>query len=147
MATEPQLIQQFACFAELTDGQTQAIAEISNSVCYLQDHILFKEGDEARWLYLLIEGEVGVYFKNPKTGDSRVDTVSSEDVLGCSGLVPPHQYTATERCLVDVEVLEINMKELKDLIHEDPQLGLKLQEHIIQTLNNRILKLRHRALR
>lgn len=146
MATEPKLIQQFACFADLTGEQTQAIAEISNSVCYLKDHILFNEGDEAQWLYLLIDGDVGVYYGHPQTGEAWVDAVSSDEVLGCSGLVPPHHYTATEKCLSDIEVLEINMEDLRDLIEEDPQLGLKLQEHIIKTLNNRILTLRRRAL-
>jgi CRP-like cAMP-binding protein len=146
MATEPNLLKRFACFEHLTEEQVKAVAEITNSVCYMKGHALFQEGDAAQWLYLLIDGDVGVYYKNPETGDSQVDAVSSEEVLGCSGLIPPYQYTATERCLVDVEVLEINMKDLRDLIHEDPQVGLKLQEYIIQTLNKRILKLRHRAL-
>ena len=145
MATEPKLIQRFPCFSNLTDTQIEAIAEISNSVCYMKDHTLFEEGDAAQWLYLLIDGDVGVSYSHPETGEARVDTVSSDEVLGCSGLVPPHHYTATEKCLSNVEVLEINMKDLRDLIEADPQLGLKLQEHIIKTLNNRILTLRHRA--
>lgn len=145
MATESNLLKRFACFEDLTDEQVKAIAEISNSVCYMKDHTLFQEGDEAQWLYLLIDGDVGVYYSHPETGEAWVDAVSSDEVLGCSGLVPPHHYTATEKCLSDIEVLEINMEDLRDLIEEDPQLGLKLQEHIIKTLNNRILTLRHRA--
>jgi CRP-like cAMP-binding protein len=145
MATERSLIQQFECFSNLSVEQLDAIAEISNSVCYLKGHTLFQEGDTAQWLYLLIEGEVGVYYNDPETGEEWVDAVSSEEVLGCSSLMPPHVYSATEKCLSDVEVLEINLENLRELIQNDPQLGLMLQEHIIKTLNERILALRQRA--
>jgi len=146
MATDPKLIQRFKCFADMSEEQVNAIAEISNSVCYLNDYTLFQEDDAAEWLYLLIEGEVGVYYRSPDTGEEWVDAVYHEEVLGCSGMVPPHRYNATERCLSDVEVLEIHMEDLRRLIQKDPQIGLKLQDHIIKKLNDRILTLRHRGI-
>jgi CRP-like cAMP-binding protein len=60
-------------------------------------------------------------------------------------MVPPYVYTATERALTDVEVLEIKISELRELIEIDPQMGIKIQEHIMKILNDRILELRHRA--
>jgi CRP-like cAMP-binding protein len=60
-------------------------------------------------------------------------------------MLSPNVYTATEKTLNDVEVLEINIEELHALIEKDPQMGLRIQEHIIKILNNRILELRHRA--
>jgi CRP-like cAMP-binding protein len=144
MATDAKMIRKFKCFDQLTDGQVEAIAEISNSICYTKGHTLFKEGDKGDLLYLLIHGDIEVFYETPE-GLERVDTVSSEEVIGCSAMVPPHIYTATERALNDVEVLEIKTSELRELIKKDQQMGLKIQEHIMKILNDRILDLRHRA--
>ncbi|MEA3326307.1 MAG: cyclic nucleotide-binding domain-containing protein [Chloroflexota bacterium] len=145
MSTDPKLLRSFACFHNLSDEQVNAIAQISNSVCYSKGYVLFKQDDPGDFLYLLIEGDVEVFYENAETGAHRVDTVSSEEVVGCAAMVPPYIYTATEKCLSDVEVLEIKTEELRGLIQKDPQLGLRLQEYIIRTLNDRVLELRRRA--
>jgi len=145
MGTDLKMIRNLMCFRDLSDKQVSAIAEISNSICYPAGYVLFKEGDPGNILYLLVDSEVEVYYKNAETGAHRVDTVSSEEVVGCAAMVPPYTYTATEKCLSDVEVLEINTEELRGLIQKDPQLGLRLQEYIIRTLNDRVLELRRRA--
>jgi len=145
MSTDPKLLRSFACFHTLSDEQVNAIAQISNSVCYSKGYVLFKQDDPGDFLYLLIEGDVEVLYEHAETGAQRVDTVSSEEVVGCAAIVPPYTYTATEKCLSDVEVLEIKTNELRDLIQKDPQLGLLLQEYIIKILNERILSLRQRT--
>lgn len=146
MATDAKLIRKFECFRLLSDEQVEEIAEISNSICYPEGHVLVEEGERGEILYLLIEGDIDVFYRNPKTGLEKVDTVSSEEVIGCSAIVPPYVYSATEKTLSDVEVLEIKTDALRELIQEDPEIGLKIQEHIIKKLNNRILDLRHRTL-
>lgn len=145
MATDPKLIRKFECFRQLTDKQVEEIAEISNSICYPTGHVLVEEGERGEILYLLIEGDIDVFYRNPETGLEKVDTVSSEEVIGCSAIVPPYVYAATEKTLSDVEVLEIKTDALRNIIDEDPEVGLKIQEHIIKVLNDRILELRQRT--
>jgi len=145
MATDAKLIRKFECFRQLTDEQVEEIAKISNSICYQAGHVLVEEGERGEILYLLIDGDIDVFYRNPETDLEKVDTVSSEEVIGCSAMVPPYVYTATEKTLSDVEVLEIKADALRDIIQEDPDIGLKIQEHIIKILNDRILALRHRA--
>lgn len=144
MATDPNMIKRFACFRDLSEEQLNSLAKISNSVCYSPGHVLFEEGQQGECLYLLIDGDVEVFFQAEETGLDKVDTVSSEEMVGCSAMVPPYTYTATEKTLSQVEVLEINTDDLRDLIEKDPHLGLKLQGHMIKTLNDRILKLRQK---
>lgn len=145
MATGSKMIKNFSCFQDLSEEQIDAIARISNSICYSAGYTLFKEGEPGDMIYLLIDGEVEVFYEHTETGVHLVDTVSSEEVVGCAAIVPPYTYTATEKCLTDVEVLEIETAKLHNLIENDPDLGLHIQEHIIKTLNERILVLRQRA--
>jgi CRP-like cAMP-binding protein len=126
----------------MTDEQVQLIAKISNSICYPSNYVLFKEGEDGKILYLLIDGDVEIFYTTDKDEFHKVDTVSSEEIVGCSAMVPPFVYTATVQTLNNVEVLEIGTQELRQLIDQDPQLGLKFQEYLIQILSDRILDLR-----
>jgi len=145
MVTEAQVVERFACFKGLSDKQLASIAQISNSVCYLQGHVLFEEGEPGECLFLLTKGDVEVVFRSQKTGEPKTDTVSGEEVLGCGAIVPPYRYETTHQCLSDVEVLEIKQDELRDLIDHDPEIGLKIQQHIIKVLTNRILTIRQKS--
>ena len=145
MATEAKMIRKFECFRQLTDAQVEAIAEISNSICYTEGHVLFEEGDEGKILYLLIQGDVEVFYETDKHDLDKVDVVSSEEVVGCTAMVPPFVYNATVRVLNEVEVLEIELQALRELIEEDPHLGIKIHEYMIKILLDRILELRNRG--
>ncbi len=146
MATDSRMIRSFKCFENLSKSQIEAVAEISNSVCYSPGHVLFSQGETGKYLYLLVDGDVEVLFQESASGQHQVDTVSCEDLVGCAALVPPYTYTATQKCLSEVEVLEIETEALRYLIEKDPQIGLSMQEYIIQRLNDRVLNLRQKAL-
>ena len=63
--------------------------------------------------------------------------------MGCSALVEPHMYAATNRSLTEVEVLEVNISLLTDLMHKDCQLGLKLQQQLLKFMMGHIMELRN----
>lgn len=146
MATDSSMIRSFKCFKNLSKSQIEAIAEISNSVCYSPGHVMFKQGEKGKYLYLLVDGDVEVLYEKAASGEHNVDTVSCEDLIGCAALVPPYHYTATQKCLSKVEVLEIETEALRNLIDKDPKIGLSMQEYIIQRLNDRVLKLRQKTI-
>ena len=142
MPTDAKYLQGFSCFRKLTEQQVQALAEITNAVCYPAGYVLFEEGKPGKRLFFLVKGSVEVMYQIGETGQVKVDTVSGEEVVGCSALVEPNVYTATERCLTEVEVLEVDAVALRALMHNDFQMGLSIQEHIIGVLMDRILDLR-----
>jgi len=143
MAVDISLIKKLSCFQGLTKDKLDAISQISNSVCYLPGHILFEQGQKGETLYFLIDGDVEVLFKSAYTDPRRVDMISGAELVGCSAMVPPYTYKATEQCLTEVEVLEIELEALRNLIEKYPQIGLKMQEHVIKILYDRILHFRH----
>ena len=142
MATYPDLLRKFSCFRDLSEDQVNAIAQITDAVCYLPNHVLFNEGEAGKCLFFLVKGEVEILYNIGEEGMVRVDTVSSEEIVGCSAMIEPYTYTATGRCLTEVEVLEINITSLQELMQKDCPLGLKLQQHIIKVLMRQILELR-----
>ncbi len=142
MPTDPKYLREFPCFRNLTDQQIDTIAPITTAVCYPAGYKLFEEGKQSDRLFFLISGKVEVIYNIGEAGQVKVDTIFGDEVAGCSGLVPPHTYTATERSLTEVEVLEVDAVALRELMHTDYQFGFSMQEHIISVLMDRILNLR-----
>lgn len=142
MPTDSQYIRDLPCFRGFSDEWLSAIAQITQTVCYLPGQVLFEEGKPGERLYFLVKGDVEVMYNIGEAGQVRVDTVSGEEVIGCAALVEPYIYTATERSLTEIEVLEIDAIALRELMQNDCCLGFSLQQHIIKVLMERILDLR-----
>lgn len=142
MPTDPKYLKRFSCFRDLSDDQLEAIAEITNAVCYQPGYVLFEEGKPGDRLFFLMKGSVEVFYQIGEAGGVLVDTVKGEEVVGCSALVEPYTYTAAEKTLTEVEVLEIDAVSLRDLMQKDCCLGYLIYQHIIGVLMDRILDLR-----
>jgi CRP/FNR family cyclic AMP-dependent transcriptional regulator len=142
MPTDPSFLQKFPCFRDLSDDQREAIAQLATAICFPRGHVLFEEGKPGDHLYLLASGKVEVLYDISEEEPTQVDLVSGEEVIGCSVLVPPFTYTASARCLSEVEVLELDAEALRKLMREDCPLGFSIQQYILRTLIDRIVDFR-----
>lgn len=146
MSTQVEYVEKLTCFKNLSTEDKEAIAQISDAVCYSPGHVLFREGEKAGKLFLIVKGQAEAIFNIGEDGQVRVETLSDDEIAGCSALIAPNKYSATERCLTDIEVLEIDIESMQKLIHENCQLGIRLYENIIKFLTKRIFELRMAAL-
>lgn len=146
MPTETKYLKSFACFKDLSDEQLNDLAEITDAVCYPPGHILFEEGQPAERLFFIDSGDIEVSYNIGESGPVCVDVVSGQEVVGCAGFIEPYTYTATERSLTQVEILEIDISRLRELMQADCQLGLTLQKYMLKVLMERILDLRLKAM-
>jgi hypothetical protein len=87
--------------------------------------------------------EVEILFNTGKPNLMRIDVKTGETVMGCSVLMEPFMYSATNRSLTNVEVLEINVPELMRLTEKDCQLGMSIQKLLINFMREYILRLRN----
>jgi CRP/FNR family cyclic AMP-dependent transcriptional regulator len=142
MPTDPNYLRDFSCFRDLSDDQINSLAEMTNAVCYPPGHVLFEEGKPGECLFFLVKGDVEVLYNIGEAGQVRVDKISGEEIVGCSALVEPYTYTATERSLTEVEVLEVDAISLRELMQNDCRLGFSIKQHIIRILMDRVLDLR-----
>jgi CRP/FNR family transcriptional regulator len=136
------LIKDFACFRDLSDDQINEIAKFTDAVCYQPGHVLFNEGEDGKSIFLLVEGDVEVFYTLGEGLLTRMETVSGQEIIGCSALVKPFKYTSTDKCLTEIQVLEVDVASLRQLMEKDCQVGLKIQQHIIEGLMGRILDMR-----
>jgi len=83
---------------------------------------LFDQGDEAKNLYIVVEGEVEIRYK-PDDGPPLVVTrVRPENVVGWSAALGNPLYTSSAVCTVVTTVFSISGSELRQLCENHPEI-------------------------
>ena len=141
-----EMIEDLKIFENFEKAELEKVLEICRSEQYQQGDRLFREGAEAKNLWIVKEGEVQLRFEMPNAKPSTDDTaISSHDnetaesqIFGWSCFIPPYQmrlsaYCVTRRC----EVIKINATKLKTLMNSDPVIGYKVMTFLVQVVGFR----------
>ncbi len=123
------------------------MGEIADTCCFEEkfpkDTVLFKEGDEAKFLYILVNGTVDLKIK----GETTVYSLTEQsDIFGWSSMVENSQYTATAVCRNDVMVIKIDTRRLNRLFNENPIFGLTVYRRLCGVFNKRLSSIYQRFL-
>ncbi len=94
------------------------LANFSRVVEIAAGETLFREGETGRSLYVVVDGEVGVY-----VGDRQVAKLAAPSVLGEMAALDPEPRSATVRSLSDTLLLEISDALLNRIIDDNPDVA------------------------
>lgn len=142
MTNNSDLCHEYPLFSELNAVQMSAIRKLCKEECFYPGYSLFEDGEPAKKMYVLADGEVEIFFAIGEVGMVKVDRAGRWEILGCSSLVPPYTYTSTVRPKTRIEVLELDAVALLELFEEDPRLAVSIQNQVIRCLLARIVDLR-----
>lgn len=135
----PEIFRKFAFFGELTQDQLVSIAKISRMEKYDAGAVIFKEGDRADHLYLILEGEVQLHIQVDDRGNTAVvEVLSWGDPLGWSAAVEPYIMTATARCTKPATVVAIDAFGFRRLLDEDCVLCARIMRRLAQVIAARL---------
>ncbi len=140
-------LSQFGLFNGLPVSLLEEIAAICSEVSYKNDDFVFREGETANKLHLLIKGSIALRVKLTSRPDSvTVSFISTPfQSFGWSGVVPPYHYTSSAQCDEDSELLTIPSVEFMKLLEKNPEAGFKVMQRITVVIADR-LRNSHQAL-
>ena len=142
MTNQSDLCHEYPLFSELSAEQMRAVRQLCREECFYPGYTLFEDEEPATKMYVLVDGEIELFFAIGEAGIVKVDRVGPGEIFGCSALVPPYVHMATARPKTRIEVLELDAVALRELFEDDPRLAVSIQQHIIQCLLARIVDLR-----
>ena len=123
------------------------MGEIADTCCFEENFpkgtVLFKEGDKATSLYILVNGSVDLKIKSETTVYSLNE---QSDIFGWSSMVENTQYTATAVCNRDIKVIKIDTRRLNRLFNENPIFGLTVYRRLCGVFNKRLSNIYKRFL-
>ena len=132
-------------FLGLDDSDLSKIAALPScrEGAYQPDGVIFSAGDEARHLYVLIEGEVDLVMEVPSRSKQAatkvvVDRITTGGFFGWSAIVEPHFYTMSAICKEPSNVVTISGAELMALFDKDYRIGHKVLQSLTRIIGTRL---------
>jgi CRP-like cAMP-binding protein len=134
------VLQAIPWFQNLSDEHFSKLASISQITLLSKDEVLFKQGDTEKFLYIVIEGRVGIEIYSPVQGYIRIYTAEPMDVVGWSSATPVvRQRTATAKAVLDSRLIAIDAPRLNQLCEEDHHLGYIVMRRLANVVAARLM--------
>jgi len=124
----------------------EVMGEIADKCCteasYEKGTVLFRQGEPACFLYILVEGAVDLRLKEETTV---ISLTEPSDIFGWSSLVENAQYTASAVCRSPVKVIKIETgPKLGRILNAHPDVGLVLYRRLAGLFNKRLASIYQR---
>jgi CRP-like cAMP-binding protein len=109
-------------FRNLKMAELAWIAEFVSEESEPSGSVLFREGDLAESLYIVVSGQVEVVRKNDR-GERIVAVLGEKECVGEMSILDDEPRSATIRVMEDSFFLRIKSEDFKDLIHDNPDIA------------------------
>lgn len=125
------ILERTEFFDDLSRLQLEMVADISQLKHYDQSCDIYRHGDQARDLYVLVDGTVKFAVGFGERNASMGDILRSGNVFGWAALTPSsNRRIATAACTTPCTVLAIDGDALVALMERDHTLGYHIMKRI-----------------
>lgn len=129
-----------AIFADLPPDYIDRFVALAEEVTCQAGQALFREGEEASRLYVLLNGKVNIQVQ-PTALQQPLNIVSLSafgQMVGWSGFMPPNYYTAAAVCQEDSRLLAFDGAAFNRILEDEPALGLVIMRRIAHVISQRL---------
>jgi CRP-like cAMP-binding protein len=130
------LIDEANLFKGLNRQLVEEIGRCSVGEAHAAGAVLFRHGESADYLYILVEGRVRLSIGD--LGHIALVVGSPGDAFGWSSLVERENYTASAECLVPTRVTKIGKQKLAAIFERDPVSGLQFYKRLATLIAQRL---------
>ncbi len=129
-------IQQSDLFKGMKRSFIKEVMDNMEKKEYEEGAVLFNEGDEAAYFYVLLKGRIKL---SPGEGDYLIYVVNKPgEAFGWSSLVDRDTYTAMAQCLAPTKIIRIQRKALRSIIDKDPESGVIFYRRVAGLIGQRL---------
>jgi CRP/FNR family cyclic AMP-dependent transcriptional regulator len=115
----------------------EKLAELARHVRFERDHIIFREGDESSFFYLILSGKVAL--EVTALGRTlRVQTLGEGEELGWSSVIPAQGKHFQARALGVVSALVFDGAQLREACDQDCSFGYALLGRLLGVVAERL---------
>ncbi len=127
-------------FLDLSTESVQRLTGIAEIQSFDADDIIFSEGEQNPYLYIILEGKVRLESYVPGRGSLPYLTVESLDAIGWSSLTPVvRQKTGTAVAIEPTRLLSFHADALMALCDTDCDLGYVIMRRLANIIASRLL--------
>jgi len=127
MPSPPDLLSRVPLFAALEPEDLARIARVTQQRAFAEGEDIFQIGEPGRCLYILTSGAVQILHPN-RPATFQLARIGPGEFIGEMALLNDSPRSATARAAEPVEALVLDKVEFRQLVLEQPEVGLKLLE-------------------
>ena len=137
------MVGQGELFQGLDEDDLEKVREIAHEKIFLENEVIFSEGDEGDALYLIVEGTVRVERGEAGLEESAgtmevIAILHPGNIFGEIAIMDKETRSATVAANESVKALEIKSKDFENLLASDKDLALKCYGNFIRVLCTRL---------
>jgi CRP-like cAMP-binding protein len=133
-----QTLAEIQFLRDIAPTHLERITDVAHIRDFREQETIFREGQPAQNLYLVVDGDVSLEICASGTGCRQILTLGPGELLGWSSLLDQSCYTARARTTQPARLVEINVAQLKELCDRDPQFGYELMRRTAVALAHRL---------
>jgi len=132
------LLNRFALIEGFTEDQINLLHPLIDDVTFVTDQLIFDQGDQANFLYFILEGKVSIRF-NPEDGPVlSVAELDEGDVFGWSAAMGSERYTSGAICTEGGIFIQMEGEGLEKLCQEHPETGILILNRLAGVIAQRL---------
>ncbi len=130
------MLKKMFLFENLSDDILKIIDKDCEVISLKKDNIVFYEGDESRYLYFLIEGNIKLYKILANNNELILKYFKQNEIIAEVAVFDEFNYPATAEAITDIKLLKIDFKNLKNLFLKNPDILLSVNSSLIKKVRN-----------
>jgi cAMP-dependent protein kinase regulator len=123
-------------FSELSEDEFGDLIRKTQFRRFPKEAIVIREGEPGRTLFMICNGKVDVYVKNPEKGIAdQVARLGENNFFGEGGFLTGRPRSATILTLEDTVLLELSKEDLDEVVQVHPRIGEMIQRYHVKRQN------------
>ncbi|MEQ8789621.1 MAG: cyclic nucleotide-binding domain-containing protein [Pirellulaceae bacterium] len=138
MSGNLEVLRRLRVLEGLDDEHLTLLAAVAEEVSYPAGAVIFREGELARDIYLIVDGSVSLEVCGASVGCRRILTVTEGELLGWSPVLEQTRLSATARALEPTRAVRLSGKQVLTLCEHDARFGYEFMRRAALALANRL---------
>jgi CRP-like cAMP-binding protein len=123
-------VNRVVIFEELDKDTIDMLSPLFETFSCQPGTVIFQQGDQAEFLYLVVDGKVDMSFKPYDGIPITVSHVGNGGLFGWSAVVGSDTYTSSAIAIENVEAVRVHGRELRKFCVEHPKEGRDILERL-----------------
>jgi CRP/FNR family transcriptional regulator len=124
-------------FKELDENMIDLLSPLFEEFSCQPGKVIFQQGEQAEFLYLIIDGKVDMSFKPYDGIPITVSHVGKDGLFGWSAVVGSDRYTSTAIAIENVKAFRVHGSDLRRFCREHPEEGKTILERLADGVSSR----------
>jgi CRP-like cAMP-binding protein len=124
-------------FRDLTHEQYDLLFPLFEPFTIPSRKVIFKQGDEAVYLYIILQGRVSIEYKPYDGPKITIARLHMGDIFGWSSVLGSQAYTSDALGTTKAETLRIRGADIKRLYVNHPDVGRSVLEKLAEAVSPR----------